>query len=482
MGFYNFNGQSYNTRQEAEAARQEYIQDQQFTKAAKQADWAATGYNEDAYRSLVKSGGGLQNISKQERQFIQSRYQPTSAPSYTKSSTDQFLAAVGLPPSKELNKYREAYGKYMSSGSISDVYGSLSDATWSKLNDLWKKDWEYGVSTDDLMRKQYGYAPASYDSMYEDTLLDDQLKAAHLPPSKLLNGELGTKYLSWLDDNDKYNEIMTEVAKDYAKNKGQKNVATVGGVTVPTLDYNDVEEYTMQNAYDSVLARPEYAEFGMKHSGSMQNLPNLEDYAVMEYGVQKVDENGNPVYDYTKYNNAYEKAMKNNVALQNDEFAITVDKAQQYYDKNYPTIKAYEDALEAYSQAGVNPMTATEKDIDKVNDVYAGQQVNLTVDDLFGTVAGGGDMPKVPTTKYLELSDDQRKRYQVFVDKFNQIAHEQGYKSARRPGSPTGSRADGLLSRHKRIFRRASARHHELRHCGIVQTGVRGRAVVCEQD
>jgi len=350
--------------------------------------------------------------------------------SYTDSDFDKQMRAYGLPSWSSWSTVQKYANSYMSSGSMNDVYGSLSDATWSKINDLWKKDWQYGLSTDDLMRKQYGYAPASYDSMYEDTLLDDQLKAAHLPPSKLLNGELGTKYLSWLDDNDKYNEIMTEVAKDYAKNKGQKNVTTVGGVTVPTVDFTGVEEYTMQNAYDSVLARPEYAEFGLKHSGSMQNVPNLEDYAVMEYGVQKTDENGNPVYDYTKYNNAYEKAMKNNVALQNDEFALTVDKAQQYYDKNYSTIKAYEDALEAYSKAGVNPLTATEKDIEKVNDVYAGQQVNLTVDDLFGTVAGGGDMPKDPTTKYLELSDDQRKRYQVFVDKFNQIAHEQGYKAA----------------------------------------------------
>lgn len=200
---YSFQGTEYNTKSEAEKARDSYILQQQAQSMqsayAQNADMASVGYDQARYDALLASGTALQQMSKQENSWIKSRYKPTETPTYKNGTVDLYLQSVGLPPSAELTKYRQKYATYTAGGGIAENYGHLTNDMWNTIKGLWSEDWTYGLTLDDAVRQRAGMAPVSYDADYADTMLDDELKAAGLPPSKLLNGKLGEKFNNYVE-------------------------------------------------------------------------------------------------------------------------------------------------------------------------------------------------------------------------------------------------------------------------------------------
>lgn len=127
-------------------------------------------------------------------------YAQQASQTYTDSSFDKYALEHGLPSWKLWSGVE----KYAAGGGIAENYSALSDDSWKVLQDLWREDWKYGLTDEDLRRQANGQAPVEYDSMYTDSLLDDELKAKGLPPSKLLNGKLGEKYGEFMTAYDKH--------------------------------------------------------------------------------------------------------------------------------------------------------------------------------------------------------------------------------------------------------------------------------------
>ena len=122
---YTFNGQTYNTSDEANAARDQYIADRKNKALMLYVDAASVGFDQDKFGALVQSGAGLSQMTDAERDFITSRYQasnPYDRKAYTDSTVDQYLASAGMPAYKELNSYRKSYYDYVSGGGVLDNY------------------------------------------------------------------------------------------------------------------------------------------------------------------------------------------------------------------------------------------------------------------------------------------------------------------------------------------------------------------------
>lgn len=193
---YTFNGKNYNTKEEAVAARNTY-------KAAVNADWVSVGKDRAKYDALIESGRGLSQMSDDELGFIRDRYSKSDLSKrkeYTKSDTDAYLYSMGLPSSKELNSYRQKYIDYMGKGGIEqypelaekrgDNYYMTDTAEWIK--NQWAKDNAEGLGGETVTSK-------GKDIKYEDTLLDEQLKAEGFPPASQLN----EYYLKYKDEQKK---------------------------------------------------------------------------------------------------------------------------------------------------------------------------------------------------------------------------------------------------------------------------------------
>lgn len=424
-GAYGFNGTFYNTREEAEAAREQAKAAQEAENRQRYAQYIdaySVGFDKNKYDALIASGQGVSQISDNEANYIRSKFTPSYSTKYKNSVTDQYLASVGLPPSADLSKYREQYTNYTSSGSAQDVYGFLSNDDWNKINELWSKDWQYGLTNEDFIRQQYGYAPVSYDSMYEDTLLDDQLKAAHLPPSKLLNGKLGEAYTTYVNNGNKYNEFMTDainrkIEEDERLQSQSKNPV------MPSVN-GEVEErqtsYSLEQAINDMRTSDKWSAWAAEHFGTRMELPDQfsDDYLMMDDSgyVALRDANGQKMYDYDKYNKDLKKAQDNNAKLDADDWAITYDKAQSFYDQNYSTIKSLYDAQNQLAAQGISAPTQ-EQYLDAFQNAYIANSINggngFTVDDLFPN-----------------LDEQDKGRYQKYVDKTNMLMRTQGYNAA----------------------------------------------------
>lgn len=411
---YEYNGKLYDTE---DAARGE----QTRQALSIYADAASVGYDEQKFNMLLESGGGLSQMSDSEMSYIKSRYTPSYDTTYKNNAVDQYLYSVGLPPSADLSKYRTSYTKYAEGGGIADNYGNLSDAQWKKINELWQKDWEYGLTDTDYARKAAGLAPSAYDDMYEDTLLDQELKANGLPPSKLLNGKLGETYNAWVKDDEKYNEVMSEFVRNVLKNKpDDARVLKGDGAFANVMNgvYENIHEKQMSDIYDSayaeLLQNPGYEEYLSSHGYSREPLPSETDEK-----YQLKDQYGNVIdgeYDYQKWNEDYQKAIIKNAKIDEDEFAITREAAEAYYDKHAQDI-LIEDAAREY-------LTTNNIDIKKITDEQAnsalsyaiGQALNpMTFTDLFGQT---------------DLTDDDRVIYQPVIDEYNRLMKSEGIDAA----------------------------------------------------
>lgn len=402
---YTFNGEGYSSEQEANAARDTWMQNELQHARAQNADMASVGYDEVKYNALMESGGGLSQMSTKESDFIKNRYQPTSSTKYKNSVLDQYLMSVGLPPSSELSKYRTKYQEYEGAGGIKESYGSLDDRAWNKIKELWAKDWQYGLTDEDAQRRARGLAPVSYDGMYGDTRLDEELKAAGLPPSKLLQGKLGESYNEWVENDNKRSSINAQIAQEYAKH------------------LRDNDGITLEEVISGVLTMPENIEFANSHYGIYEDLPELESDAYKKTEKKNgvtfdiKDENGDPVYDDEKWRKDYLNASMKNNKINNDEFAITPEKIQQYWDENAVYYNAERAALDYYASKGQTPTQS--EFIETLEDFAIAQSINggngFTAKDLFGEV---------------DMSEDELKAYQPIIDKVNQRLHDYGYNAA----------------------------------------------------
>ncbi len=426
---YTFNGESYRTEDEANQARQQYINDRQNQASALYADAASVGFDETRFGRLLDSGYGLSQMSDSEKNYISKNFlsSENASTAYTKSAVDQYLSSVGLPPSSMLGKYRTAYSKYAAGGGIADNYGSVTEAQWKKINELWQKDWEYGLTDTDYARKAAGLAPESYDDMYEDTQLDAELKAAGLPPSKLLNGKLGETYNKWVADSNEYARFNEAVARRYYEQIGfgSKSAAESAADNImKTLGGTPSSEYTYEQAFAETLSSPEWGEFASEHFGAYQDVPDQYDEKYIKKtkneitgkDEEELDADGNPVYDTEKWLSDYAKASKSNAKIDADEFAITLDKAQQFFQTYGANIRA-DIATEQHFEGQKNIKA---EDVAKVYvDYLAAYSVNdgkgYTLEDIYPGI---------------ELTAEERKALQPFVDKANYLLLNNGYESA----------------------------------------------------
>ena len=156
--------------------------------------------------------------------------------SYTDSDFDRQAYDRGLPSLKLWSSMES----YAADGGVQEKYGHLQDEDWQVIKGLWTKDWQYGLSTEDAIRQLNGQAPVEYDSMYTDTLLDDELKAAGLPPAKLLNGKLAEKYSDYLNQ---YGEhvAFSQTRDDFYNDVADKLYrAELTGVKRGSEDWNKI--------------------------------------------------------------------------------------------------------------------------------------------------------------------------------------------------------------------------------------------------
>ena len=343
-----------------------------------------------------------------------------SANSYTDSDFDKYAKENGLPSWKMWSSVE----KYASGGGIADNYSNLSDDNWKKINELWSKDWEYGLTDADAQRKALGLAPVSYDSMYEDTWLDYELKAKGLPPSKLLNGKLGEAYNSWVKDSENYNGFYSDVARNYyhAKNNVEHpgDESTAIGKTINAVADASADAYTMEMAYDKTLNDPKWASFVNEHAAVRPTIPNKDDEAYRvknEYNGYVIDEQtGEYVYDFDKYNEDLLKAKEKEAKIDSDEFALTFDKAQDYYDKHAQDIIISDYALEYLTGKGINPYEATEEQATDALSYAVGQTSgSISVEDVFRGV---------------NLTEQEKALYQPVIDKFNNKMKSEGVLAA----------------------------------------------------
>ena len=420
---YTFNGESYKTEDEANQAKAQYEQDRQFKIMSTYADAASVGYDEARFNALMASGGGLSQMSREERAFIQDRYAKSGATgTYTKSAADQYFASVGLPPTSSMSKYRTSYANYTNGGGFDDNYSYLTEDNWKKINELWSKDWEYGLTDADAARKALGLAPVSYDSMYEDTLLDDELKARGLPPSKLLNGKLGEAYNTWAKDSQDYYNFNADVARRYYNAKQPKNThdeSTLMGSALNAVDAAATDSYTMEQAYMETLADPKWATFRDEHATALPTMPNEKDdkYRMKdESGNYLFGDDGDYVYDFNKYNEDWLKAAEKQSKIDNDEFALTLDKAQEFYDKNAQDIIITDYATKYLNGKGISLDNVTEEQARDALSYAAGQMASgITIDEVF---------------KNVNLTADEKALYQPVIDKFNEKMKTEGVLSA----------------------------------------------------
>ena len=245
---YTFDGQTYNTREEAYAARDQYIADRKNKIMSIYADAASVGFDKSKFDALMQSGAGLSQMSDAERSYITKRYQvsnPYERKSYTNSAADQYLASVGMPAYNELNTYRKAYYDYASGGGVLDNFPGLDDDTYRYISKHWKDGMQTGI--DGKL-----YTAKGKEVQYKDTLLDDQLKSVGLPPASMINDY----FLDYQQDK----QIDADI-KDFYAAVYEKTKTGMSG----------------EEAYRTTLAEPKYLPLSQYVSEAVV-YPNEADY------------------------------------------------------------------------------------------------------------------------------------------------------------------------------------------------------------
>ena len=258
----------------------------------------------------------------------------------TDSYTDAVLNKWGIPSAASLDDLIE----YAGGGSVSDVYGGVSENQWAKIKEMWSKEWKYDATDVDTQRQSQGLAPSSFDSQYENTLLDAQLKEMGLPPSALISKTYANEYNIWVGNDETWNDIMYDAAELVSKST-EKPQESEGGLlsnaTNAAFEDAAIAPITFDEAIKQVIAsNPEYAEFVGNHLGAYIELPDRDDEKYIlkdKYGLDAG-------FDSDAYNKDFQAAVAKNAKLQGDEFALTAEGFDEYYARKYAEIK-YDEAL-----------------------------------------------------------------------------------------------------------------------------------------
>lgn len=235
---YTFDGQTYNTYEAANAARDKYIADRKNKALSIYADAASVGFDKSKFDALMQTGAGLSQMSDAERSFITKRYQasnPYERKSYTNSAADQYLASAGMPAYSELNTYRKAYYDYVSGGGVLDNFPGLDDDTYRYIS----KHWQDGMQTS-IDGKLY--TAKGKEVQYKDTLLDDQLKSAGLPPAAMINDY----FLDYQQDKQIDTDIKDFYAAVYEKTKGGMSSEEAYRTTLAESKYLPLAQYVSE--------------------------------------------------------------------------------------------------------------------------------------------------------------------------------------------------------------------------------------------
>lgn len=147
----------------------------QYTLDNNQVDWIKSRYKQDGADTY-----GWDDADQYAKQTGQLSAKMRST--YKNSNVDRQLAEMGLPSEKNLEKYIADYQNWHTGG-ISDYFGKdVPQDFYTKTKDMFKGDWQYDDTQEDQLRKSSGQMPSKLASKYTDTEIDDELRAAGLPP------------------------------------------------------------------------------------------------------------------------------------------------------------------------------------------------------------------------------------------------------------------------------------------------------------
>ena len=147
----------------------------QYTLDNRQVDWIRSRYKQDGADTY-----GWDDADQYARKTGQLSAKMRST--YGNSNVDRQLAELGLPSEKNLEKYLGQYQNWHTGG-ISDYFGKdVPQDFYTKTKDMFKGDWQYDDTQEDQLRKSSGQMPSKLAAKYTDTEIDDELRAAGLPP------------------------------------------------------------------------------------------------------------------------------------------------------------------------------------------------------------------------------------------------------------------------------------------------------------
>ena len=288
----------------------------QYTVDRNQVDWIKNRYamdNADSY--------GMDDADQYAKKTGQLSYKMRS--SYKNSNVDRQLAEMGLPSEKDLEKYLGAYAKWHTGG-IDDVFGdNVSADAWTKVKELYKQDWEYENTAEDQMRKKRGLMPAALAAKYDDTEIDEQLKASGLPSLKTAQ-----KYFDRYNNYTGIDALYKNVAMDWANLR-------LSGIK------NDGNLYASEDGTEEKTGEQWYAD------AFFNELQRKDDNGEYVYGsilplfkARTVTKEADPTKDYVAERGRLITADNKSAALDDDYANYTAfsyddfdSKFGDYYDK-----------------------------------------------------------------------------------------------------------------------------------------------------
>lgn len=147
----------------------------QYSLDGNQVNWIKSRYKQDGADTY-----GWDDADQYAKQTGQLSAKMRST--YKNSNVDRQLAEMGLPSEKNLEKYIADYQNWHTGG-IGDYFGKdVPQDFYTKTKDMFKGDWQYDDTQEDQLRKNSGQMPSKLAAKYTDTEIDDELRAAGLPP------------------------------------------------------------------------------------------------------------------------------------------------------------------------------------------------------------------------------------------------------------------------------------------------------------
>lgn len=332
-----------------------------WIKSRYKQDWAGTYGVDDADQYAYKNGQ------------MSAKWRKT----YGNSNVDRQLAELGLPSEKNLEKYLGQYQNWHTGG-ISDYFGKDTPQDfYTKTKEMFKGDWQYDDTQEDQLRKSSGQMPSKLASKYTDTEIDDELRAAGLPPV----AEMG-KYIGRYNNYSAIDNLYKNAAVAWAN---------LGMTQDKNGQYiqNDNKVYTMEDGrqrkgkdlyaeafYDELRRRDKKGDYVYGNIFGMFKNNHLEDYDPDDYdgtnynqylgkefvNASKVADLADDYAAYTafsyddfagKYGDYYDKFLKNykfsdgqtleekmkGIAIKNDEQAKQdfYDVSDKWFDKGRGT-------------------------------------------------------------------------------------------------------------------------------------------------